>query len=99
MTQKTVLKQNPQLKIKQPSMYKVLIHNDDYTTMEFVVEVLIQIFEKSAAEATKIMYDVHRRGIGIAGIYVYDIAATKITQAADMAEGSGFPLKFSMEEE
>lgn len=99
MTQKTVLKQNPQLKIKPPSMYKVIIHNDDYTTMEFVVEVLIKIFEKSAVEATKIMYDVHRRGIGVAGVYVYDIAATKIMQAVKMAESSGFPLKFSMEEE
>ena len=99
MSQKTFIKEEIKLKVKKPSMYKVLIHNDDYTTMEFVVEVLIKIFKRQVVEATKIMYDVHKKGIGVAGIYCYDIAATKIMQAMKMAEGSGFPLKFSMEEE
>ncbi|MFL0198253.1 ATP-dependent Clp protease adaptor ClpS [Clostridium sp. WILCCON 0269] len=99
MPQKTVIKQNSKFEIKKPPMYKVIIYNDDYTTMQFVVDILIKIFKKSAVEATQIMYDVHRKGIGIAGIYVYDIAATKTAQAMSMARNSGFPLKFSMEEE
>lgn len=99
MSQKSILKEETKIKIKKPKLYKVLIHNDDYTTMEFVIEVLVQIFKKQVIEATKIMYDVHRAGIGVAGVYPYDIAATKTVQATDMAEESGFPLKFSMEEE
>lgn len=99
MPQKTILKQNSKVEIKRPPMYKVIIYNDDYTTMEFVVNVLVKIFKKSDIEAVQIMYDVHRKGIGIAGIYVYDIAATKTAQAISMARNSGFPLKFSMEEE
>ena len=80
-------------------MYKVLIHNDDYTTMDFVIKVLVKVFKKEIIEATQIMYDVHKKGVGVAGIYSYDIAATKTVQAMTMAEESGFPLKFSMEEE
>ena len=99
MSQKTFIKEETKLKIKKPPMYKVLIHNDDYTTMEFVVEVLINIFKRQVVEATKIMYDVHKIGVGVAGVYSYDIAATKIVQGMTMAESSGFPLKFSMEEE
>lgn len=99
MSQKTFIKEETKLIIKKPSMYKVLIHNDDYTTMEFVVEVLIKIFKKQVVEATKIMYDVHKIGIGVAGVYCYNIAATKMAQAMAMSESSGFPLKFSMEEE
>jgi Uncharacterized conserved protein len=99
MSQKISIKEETKLKVKKPSMYKVLIHNDDYTTMEFVIEVLIKIFKRPVVEATKIMYDVHKNGIGVAGIYCYDIAATKIMEAMKMAESSGFPLKFSMEEE
>lgn len=99
MSQKTIEKQDTKIKIRKPKMYKVIIYNDDYTTMEFVVKVLIEIFKKSVVEATKIMYDVHRSGIGIAGIYSYDIAATKMTQAMNASRESGFPLKFSIEEE
>lgn len=87
------------IKLEKPRLYKVVIYNDDYTTMNFVIEVLMKIFMKQLEEATRIMYDVHRRGIGIAGIYCYDIAQTKMIQAMDMAKNSGFPLKFSMEEE
>ncbi|MBV4419381.1 ATP-dependent Clp protease adaptor ClpS [Clostridium tyrobutyricum] len=85
--------------VEKPRMYKVLIHNDDYTTMNFVVEVLVCIFKKQKDEANKIMYTVHRKGMGIAGVYCYDIAATKMAQAIRMAKNSGFPLKFSMEED
>lgn len=99
MDQKIIEKHDVKTNIKKPKMYKVIIHNDDYTTMEFVVEILTRIFKKSVIEATKIMYDVHRKGKGIAGIYCYDIAFTKIEQAMDEAQKSGFPLKFSMEEE
>jgi ATP-dependent Clp protease adaptor protein ClpS len=99
MLEKTLIKKDTKLNIKQPKLYKVLIHNDDYTPMDFVVHVLIKIFKKQGIEATKIMYDVHRKGIGVAGIYFYDIAATKTVEAMTMAEDSGFPLKFSMEEE
>lgn len=99
MSQKTIIKEETKSEVKKPKMYKVLIHNDDYTTMEFVVEVLVKVFKREVVEATKIMYDVHREGIGVAGLYSYDIAATKTVQAMTMAENSGFPLKFSMEEE
>lgn len=92
-------KEKTEIKIKKPNMYKVLLHNDDYTTMDFVVEILIKIFRKSPIEAERIMFDVHRKGIGIAGIYSYDIASTKIRQVMIMAEESGFPLKLTLEKE
>lgn len=99
MSQKTIIKEEVKIEIKKPKMYKVLVHNDDYTTMEFVVEILVKIFKRQVVEATKIMYDVHKKGVGVAGVYSYDIASTKTFQAMTMAENSGFPLKFSMEEE
>ncbi len=99
MSQKTVINEEHKLKIKKPKLFKVIMHNDDYTTMEFVIEVLTKVFNKSGIEATKIMYDVHRKGIGTAGVYAYDIAKTKVNQAMGMARNSGFPFKLSMEEE
>jgi ATP-dependent Clp protease adaptor protein ClpS len=99
MPEKTIIKEEYKINIKKPKLYKVLMHNDDYTTMEFVIEILTKIFKKGAIESTQIMYDVHRKGIGIAGTYTYDIAKTKLKQAMDMAEKSGFPFKLSMEEE
>lgn len=99
MSEKTIIKEEDKIDIKKPKLYKVLMHNDDYTTMEFVIEVLTKIFNRSVIEATKIMFDVHKKGIGIAGIYTYDIAKTKLNQAMDMAKESGFPFKLSMEEE
>ena len=75
------------------------MYNDDYTTMEFVVEVLMGIFNKGASEATKIMLDVHKKGAGVAGIYPYDIAMTKVSQAHNEAREKGFPLKLSLKEE
>ncbi|MDP4177478.1 MAG: ATP-dependent Clp protease adapter ClpS [Bacillota bacterium] len=99
MAEKTILKDEIKDKIKRPSMYKVIIYNDDYTTMDFVVEVIMRVFHKSNVEATKIMLDVHNLGRGIVGIYSYDIASSKISKVNKMARSEGFPLKLSMEEE
>ena len=85
-------------RLEEPKTYRVILHNDHYTTMDFVVTVLMQIFHKSAAEATKIMLDVHKKGKGVCGIYVYDVAVTKVSQIAKMAKEAGFPLKCSYEE-
>jgi ATP-dependent Clp protease adaptor protein ClpS len=79
-------------------MFRVILHNDHYTTMDFVVEVLMRVFHKTAAEAIKIMLDVHRRGEGVCGVYVYDIAVTKVFQVHEMARKREFPLKCSYEE-
>ncbi|MCY6959081.1 ATP-dependent Clp protease adaptor ClpS [Clostridium brassicae] len=99
MKEKVVFEENTKVKINKPKMYKVILHNDDYTTMDFVVEVLIKVFNKNPIEASKIMYDVHKSGIGVAGVYPYDIAATKICRVMNLSEKEGFPLKLSMEEE
>jgi ATP-dependent Clp protease adaptor protein ClpS len=79
-------------------MYKVVLLNDDYTSMDFVVEVLVAVFHKSVSESTKIMLDVHHKGRGIVGIYTYDIASTKAAQVERIAEERGFPLKAIVEE-
>lgn len=92
------LNQKIKAKVKLPKQYQVIMFNDDYTTMEFVVEVLTQIFNKSAAEAEKIMMDVHKAGYGVAGIYSYDIAMTKAGTAMSWAKEEGFPFKLSVEE-
>jgi ATP-dependent Clp protease adaptor protein ClpS len=84
--------------IREPKQYRVVLHNDDYTTMDFVVEVLIAVFHKPIVEATKIMLDVHKKGKGICGVYTYDIAATKADQVHQMAKLREFPLKCSLEE-
>ena len=99
MGEKTLLKEKINVKVQKPKLYKVLMHNDDYTTMEFVVQVLMNIFNKTAPEATKIMLDIHKKGIGVAGIYPYDIAVTKISQVHNEAREKGFPLKLSLKEE
>ncbi len=97
MGTKEEVKLSPDLKTITPEMYKVLIFNDDYTTMDFVVEVLITFFSKSASEATKIMLDVHKRGKGICGIYIFDIAVTKANQVNKFSRENDFPLKCSYE--
>lgn len=79
-------------------MYQVVLHNDNYTTMEFVVEVLKTVFHKSPVESHAIMMSVHKKGRGIVGLYSYDIAATKVEQTRAMAKRHGFPLKCTMEE-
>ena len=83
--------------LKEPEMFRVILHNDHYTTMEFVVDVLRIIFHKGLPEATKIMLDVHKKGRGNVGVYTYDIARTKVAQVASMAKEEQYPLKCTME--
>jgi ATP-dependent Clp protease adaptor protein ClpS len=85
-------------RLEEPRMFRVILHNDHYTTMDFVVEVLMKVFHKTAAEAIKIMLDVHRKGAGVCGAYIYDIAVTKVSQVHHMARKHEFPLKCSYEE-
>ena len=84
--------------IREPKMYRVILHNDDYTTMEFVIEVLMSIFHKPLLNATRIMLDVHKKGKGICGVYTYDIAATRVARVHQLAHKREFPLKCSLEE-
>jgi ATP-dependent Clp protease adaptor protein ClpS len=83
--------------LKEPEEYRVLLFNDDFTTMEFVVSVLMTVFHKPLPEATTIMLDVHKKGRGLVGVYSYDIAVTKINQVHQLARQNGFPLKCTME--
>ncbi len=82
---------------KEPAMYRVLLHNDDYTTMEFVVEVLMLVFGKRADDAASIMMNVHKKGVGVCGIYSLQIAETKVETVHAMARENGHPLKCSMD--
>ena len=86
-------------KTKKPSMYKVLLLNDDYTPMEFVVHVLERFFNKARDEATRIMLHVHQKGIGICGVYTFEVAETKVTQVMDFARQHHHPLQCTMEKE
>ena len=79
-------------------MYKVLMHNDDYTTMDFVVNVLTTVFHKSMDEAERIMMKIHREGIAVCGIYTFEIAETKVNEVHHLARHNGFPLKTTFEE-
>jgi ATP-dependent Clp protease adaptor protein ClpS len=85
--------------VKEPAMYKVLLLNDDYTTMDFVVEVLRFVFHKSVEEAMQIMLNVHHSGIGLCGIYPYEVAETKVNTVQALARERGFPLKCTLERE
>ena len=87
------------LDVEEPPMYKVMLLNDDYTTMEFVIEVLVYVFQKSPEEATRIMLNVHRSGVGICGIYPFEVAETKVNTVGTLARENGFPLKCIMERE
>ena len=83
--------------LEEPPLYRVLLHNDDYTTMQFVVEVLMVVFNKSMEAATRIMLNVHQKGVGLCGIYPFEIAETKVDTVNTLARENGFPLKCSME--
>lgn len=85
-------------KLKKPPLYKVLLHNDDYTTKEFVVQVLQYVFHKEQTEAVQIMLHVHRNGIGVAGVYTYEVADTKVSLVESLARQYEYPLKCTMEE-
>jgi ATP-dependent Clp protease adaptor protein ClpS len=87
----------PKVKPKKPSMYKVLLLNDDYTPMEFVVEVLERFFRKSQEEATQIMLHVHQKGVGVCGVYTYEVAETKVVQVIDHARRHQHPLQCTLE--
>ncbi len=84
---------------KTPNPYKVLMLNDDYTPMEFVVHVLERFFQKNREEATRIMLHVHRRGVGVCGVYTYEVAETKVTQVMDLARQNQHPLQCTIEKE
>ena len=92
-----MLKTRP--KTKKPSMYKVLLLNDDYTPMEFVVHILERFFSKTRQEATDIMLHVHRRGVGICGVFTYEVAETKVTQVMDFARRHQHPLQCTLEKD
>jgi len=86
-------------KTRKPAMYKVLMLNDDYTPMEFVVHVLERFFQKNRDEATRIMLHVHRRGVGVCGVFTYEVAETKVTQVMDLARQNQHPLQCTIEKE
>ena len=85
--------------LQEPKRYKVLLHNDDYTTMEFVVHVLMSVFHKTEAEATQVMLAVHKNGVGVCGVFTSEVAETKVIAVRQMARQGGYPLKCTMEED
>jgi ATP-dependent Clp protease adaptor protein ClpS len=88
-----------QQETREPTLYKVVLHNDDYTTMEFVVQVLETVFLKTPAESFRIMMQVHTQGRGLCGVYPFDVAETKVVTVHDLAREHGFPLRASVEED
>jgi ATP-dependent Clp protease adaptor protein ClpS len=95
----TLTETRSEQKLEHPRMWRVLLHNDDYTTQDFVVWVLESIFHKPRGEAFAIMMSVHRSGLGVAGVYTYDVAETKVKTTKQMAEEHEFPLLVTMEPE
>lgn len=99
MATKGAIKEWADTKFKEPKLYQVIMLNDDFTSMEFVVEILIDIFHKDPATAETLMLYVHKNGRAVVGKYPYDIALTKIEQATDRARAQGYPFRLTMEEE
>ena len=93
----TGLEEELEEELREPAFYNVVLYNDHYTTMEFVVSILRSIFHKPIIEATKIMMDVHKKGRGVVGLYTFDIAATKVAQVRQKAKEYEYPLKCTME--
>lgn len=85
--------------VREPPMYRVMLVNDDYTTMEFVVEILVRVFHKPYDEAMRIMLHVHQKGAGLCGIYTFEVAESKVQTVHNLARENGFPLKCTMEKE
>ena len=92
------VKERTEQRTKEPAQYKVVLLNDDYTTMDFVIHVLEAVFQKSPAEAFRIMMHVHRNGRGIAGVYPFEVAETKADTVRSLAAEAGFPLRAAIEE-
>jgi len=88
-----------ELELEEPKLYKVMLLNDDYTSMDFVIMVLVEIFHQSAQRATEIMLKIHEEGSGLCGVYTYEIAETKVAQVHTLAKEHQFPLRAKMEEE
>ena len=86
-------------KLERPPLYRVLLHNDDFTTMEFVVFVLQNVFNHGESEAVQIMLNVHRQGIGLAGVYTYEVAEMKVDKVTNLAQANEFPLLCTIEED
>ena len=99
MANQVITHNKDKVNIKKPKQYYVVMHNDDFTTMEFVVEVLKSVFNKDVNTANRIMMDVHMLGKGVVGVYPYDIAVTKVGIALSMAKSEGFPFNITIEEE
>jgi ATP-dependent Clp protease adaptor protein ClpS len=95
----TILEPEASQRLERPRLWRVLLHNDDYTTQDFVVWVLETVFHKATAEAVEIMLSVHRSGLGLAGIYTRDVAETKLKTTRQLAEQHEFPLLVTMEPE
>jgi len=87
-----------EIKLRKPPLYRVLIHNDDYTSMEFVVFILQTVFGRSESEALQIMLKVHNEGVGVAGLYTYEIAEMKVVKVSSIAQANEFPLLCTIEE-
>jgi len=88
-----------ELELEEPKKYKVLLLNDDFSTMDFVIEILVNVFRKSVEESEKIMFDIHNNGKAVCGVYTHEIAFTKVGQVKTMARKANFPLKAIAEEE
>ncbi|MHA1524457.1 MAG: ATP-dependent Clp protease adapter ClpS [Alphaproteobacteria bacterium] len=95
----TIVAPKTHTRTKKPSMYKVLLLNDDYTPMEFVVHILQNVFGKGANDATQIMLHVHQRGVGVCGVYPFEVAETKVTQVMNFARTNQHPLQCTMEKD
>lgn len=95
----TETRTKPKEKLKRPPLYRVLLHNDNYTTRDFVVAVLKEVFHKSETDAVQIMLHVHYNGIGVAGVYPYEVAETKLRLTEKLARENEYPLRLSMEPE
>ncbi len=93
------VQERTQTRVQTPPMYRVLLHNDDFTTKEFVVQVLVSVFHKGLAEASELMWQVHRKGVGVAGIFPREVAETKVATVVALAREAEFPLRVSMEPE
>ena len=96
---KEAIRTESEKEVSEPPMYRVMLLNDDYTTMDFVIRILMDVFSKSPEEATRIMFNVHEQGMGVCGIYPFEIAETKVETVHALAREHGFPLRCTMEKE